>query len=80
MDGFCSHHCEGCPGEFVCHCLRVTEEALTDAITRFGLQTLNDVRQATGAGDGCTACHHRIRQVLREVAQSSSSEPICSVR
>jgi hypothetical protein len=32
----------------------------------------------TGAGEGCTACHHRIREILAESAHSSS--PIFSLR
>ena len=81
MERFCDHtQCEGCSGEFLCHCLKVTEEMLVEAVNRFGLQTLNDVRRHTGAGDGCTACHRQIRRVLLEAAQPSSSSPICSVK
>lgn len=81
MDSFCSHNtCDNCPAQYVCHCLKVTEEMLIEAMARFGLQTLHEVRQHTGAGDGCTACHRRIRQVLQEAAQASSSSPICSVK
>jgi bacterioferritin-associated ferredoxin len=63
----------------VCHCLQVTETMLTEAIGRFSLQTIDEVRRHIGAGDGCTACHYRIRLFL-EAAQASSSSPICSVR
>jgi bacterioferritin-associated ferredoxin len=49
-------------------------------VARFGLQTIEEVRRHTGAGDGCTACHHRIRQVIQEASQASSSSPIFSVR
>ena len=42
-----------------------------------GLRTVKDVRQHTGAGDGCTACHRTIRQYLEQhctaEAQSASS-------
>src|SRR5436190_8953721 len=77
----CSHEsCDGCSVQHVCYCLKITEEVLTEAVTRFGLQTLDEVRRLTGAGDGCTACHQRIRQLLEEAAQPSSSSPIFSVR
>jgi bacterioferritin-associated ferredoxin len=65
----------------LCHCLQITEEMLHDALVSLNLATLNDVRQATGAGDGCTACHHRIKSVLEThrryaLAQCASSSPI----
>jgi bacterioferritin-associated ferredoxin len=56
--------CADCTERVVCHCLQVTEEALLIAVETFGLRTLKEVRQATGAGDGCTACHRRLRQYL----------------
>jgi NAD(P)H-nitrite reductase large subunit len=48
----------------ICHCLQVTEDALVDAIVTLGLRTVKDLREHTGAGDGCTACHVRLREVL----------------
>jgi NAD(P)H-nitrite reductase large subunit len=70
-----------CPSKVVCHCLGVTEEALIEAITSLGLETLQQVRHCTGAGDGCTSCHAAIRQYLERYSPSSSSAlPICSVR
>lgn len=81
MDSLCPFDsCQNCPAEFLCHCLRVTEEMLTEAVERYGLRTLNDVRRHTGAGEGCTACHRKIRMHLEVIHQSSSSDPICSVR
>ncbi len=81
MDSPCTREsCDGCPAELICHCLRVAEDAIVEAVNRFGLQTLDEVRRHTGAGDGCTACHRRIRQVLQETTHSASSAPIFSVR
>jgi len=79
---FCHREsCGDCPGRFLCHCLQVTEEAVVEAVKRFGLQTVLEVRRHTGAGEGCTACHRRIRDVVEALTvQSSSSSPICSVR
>lgn len=70
--------CAGCPGQMICHCLQVTEEMLLGAVAALELRTLRDLREATGAGDGCTACHRRLRKFLDEnapveLAQASSS-------
>lgn len=73
--------CHDCLGQYVCHCLRVKEEDLARAVVRFGLTTLDEVRAHTGAGDGCTACHRRVRQYLAEISQPSpSSSPSFSLR
>lgn len=80
METPCSHSCcEACSAEFLCYCLRITEEMVREATHRFGLQTVQEVRLHTGAGEGCTACHYRIRMVLDEVAQLVS-EPMFSAR
>lgn len=60
----CSGPCDGCPDRIICHCLKVTEETVVNAIRRLGLRTINDVRYATEAGDGCTCCHVEIRQLI----------------
>jgi NAD(P)H-nitrite reductase large subunit len=66
----------------VCHCLQVTEEDLVTALTTRTIRTVKDIREHTGAGDGCTACHKLLRRYLELVVvqPSSSAEPICSVR
>jgi bacterioferritin-associated ferredoxin len=66
MNCDCSTACLGCPAKVVCRCLQVTEKAIVDAITSFDLRTVKDVRGHTGAGDGCTCCHGRIRQYLEQ--------------
>jgi bacterioferritin-associated ferredoxin len=49
--------------------LNVTEEAILAAVAAFDLATLKQLREHTGAGDGCTACHKRLRGYLeRRVA------------
>lgn len=60
----CAGPCAGCPDRVVCRCLKVTEEAIADAIISLGLRSVHDVRSATGAGDGCTCCHGQIRELL----------------
>ncbi len=75
-----SSDCGSCSARVVCHCLQVTEEVLQAALRTFELRTVKEVRQHTGAGDGCTACHRAIRQLLEHHhagAQSASPSPIC---
>jgi NAD(P)H-nitrite reductase large subunit len=60
----CAGPCAGCPDRVVCRCLKVTEEAIADAIVSLGLRSVHEVRSATGAGDGCTCCHGQIRELI----------------
>jgi bacterioferritin-associated ferredoxin len=81
MDTPCfSNDCATCPGRVVCRCLQVTEEVVVEAITALELKTLAEVREATGAGDGCTCCHKQLRKLLELACYSSSGTPICSVK
>jgi bacterioferritin-associated ferredoxin len=59
--------CTDCHAHFICHCLQVTEAAVVDAVVTLGLRTVRDIRRQTGAGEGCTCCHDRLRQVLEQV-------------
>ncbi|MCC6417142.1 MAG: (2Fe-2S)-binding protein [Gemmataceae bacterium] len=75
----------GCSAQLVCRCLNVTRDEIVEAITSLGLQTLKEVRQATGAGGGCTCCHKDIRLLLEQYSyspppSSSSALPICSLK
>ena len=70
--------CHDCPEQWVCHCLQVTEAEVVDTIVSLEIRGLRDLQRQTGAGDGCTACHGRLKQILASYA--SSSAPICSVR
>jgi bacterioferritin-associated ferredoxin len=54
----------------------VTEEAIVQAVATFSLTTVQEIRKFTGAGDGCTCCHARLRQLLAE----AQSPAICSVK
>ena len=73
--------CEACPSQFLCNCLQVTEEVVVEAVITLGLRNVRDIREQTGAGGGCTACHARLRQVLDKHAYSGSSSALamCSV-
>jgi len=66
MNATCSmDRCDTCPIRVVCRCLQVTEDEVATTIAALGLQTVKEVRQATGAGDGCTCCHAEIRKQLQ---------------
>ena len=54
------------PDPVVCHCLHVTEMEILGAISTGVVETLKSAMECTGAGTGCTACHQRIRELLRE--------------
>ncbi len=67
-----SHSAEPCSADcglrYVCRCLRVTEETLTQAFATQDIHTLRDIRRHTGAGDGCMACHRRLKSFLERHA------------
>ena len=65
--------CRTCEDQVVCRCLQVTAEQVVVAITTLELRTMRDVRQTTGAGDGCTACHRKIKALLMEHSASRAN-------
>ena len=67
-------------GPLVCRCMQVYERELLDAMAVFDIQTLADIKRFTGAGDGCTCCHAKLRCYLELQVQSASASPICSVK
>jgi bacterioferritin-associated ferredoxin len=69
-----NHRCDDCRVKFVCHCLRVTEEMVFDALSTGTIQTIQDIRRFTGAGDGCTACHTRLQEYLAIRAQAQPEQ------
>ncbi|MCA9114878.1 MAG: (2Fe-2S)-binding protein [Planctomycetaceae bacterium] len=67
----------------VCHCIRVTEAEIENAITDGMAQSVRCVMNQTGAGTGCTACHPAIRRYLANQCpspSSSASAPTCVMR
>jgi bacterioferritin-associated ferredoxin len=66
-----------CP--LVCHCLEVSEERVLEVLATCEVRTVNDIRRHTGAGDGCTACHRRLKDFL-ENPNYALSPPSCSER
>jgi bacterioferritin-associated ferredoxin len=74
----CCKPCHDCSDRFVCRCLRVSETTLIEALRALPIRNLMELRQLTGAGDGCNCCHPRLQQYLDQHAYASS--PICSVK
>jgi NifU-like protein len=56
--------------KLVCHCFGVTETEVRGVIQHKDAQTVEDVIQQNCAGNGCTACHFRIRRLLSESRRS----------
>jgi bacterioferritin-associated ferredoxin len=61
----------------------VTEETILATLAVFELHTVKELRQHTGAGEGCTACHRRLRHYIEQHRQeeavqsaSASASPI----
>jgi bacterioferritin-associated ferredoxin len=57
---------QGCGGvhRLVCACLSVSEAALVEALTGLEIKSIKEIRRLTGAGDGCMACHKRLKAYL----------------
>jgi len=66
-------NCNGCPGDYVCGCLKITEDQILASVAA-GANTVRELKQMIGAGDGCTACHPRLREYLRFAAQRQPLE------
>lgn len=64
----------------ICHCLRVKESEVVDAIAVTGAETVREVSRHTGAGSGCTACHCRIRELLGCRTTSIAAQSACLAR
>jgi NAD(P)H-nitrite reductase large subunit len=69
-----THSAADCSETIVCHCLEISESTVADAIAICGLTSVKEVCRETGAGAGCTACHGRLRDMLRKTNQSV---PVC---
>lgn len=66
--------CRVCPSEVICRCLRVTEEEVVIAIRTLEVRTIREIRQTTGAGDGCTACHRKLKALIEQHTPSEKKE------
>jgi len=70
--------CRACDERVVCRCLQVTEEQVVVAIATLEIRSLRELQQTTGAGEGCTACHRKLKALINEHAMSES-ESMCLV-
>ncbi|MGF1579793.1 MAG: (2Fe-2S)-binding protein [Gemmataceae bacterium] len=71
--------CGGCKARTVCRCLKITEETIIEALTNLGVSSLQELRTATDAGNGCNCCHRLLMKYIDRYAQPSSvSSPILS--
>jgi bacterioferritin-associated ferredoxin len=57
---------------YACPCMKVTHAEVAEAAACPTVRTLNDLRCRTGAGDGCMACHRRLRCYLEPAAEVSA--------
>lgn len=60
--------------EIVCECLCVTEAEILKAIKEHRLKTVSDIVRFTQAGDGCTACHPRLKWYLEQAGYLPSAD------
>jgi NAD(P)H-nitrite reductase large subunit len=56
----------------ICHCYGVTESELVDIIEAKQAETVAEVLDSSCAGSGCTACHCRIKRLIRTSSAGSS--------
>jgi NAD(P)H-nitrite reductase large subunit len=63
--------------EVVCHCLQVTHQELEVALACQPVFSLKEMCKQTGAGAGCTACHHQLKQLLQKTVFTVQSTAKC---
>ena len=82
MDLFSScspDRCDDCPAKVVCRCLNVTESEIVSVIATLEVRTVKELRSLTGAGDGCTCCHGRLRDYLETHAEQTARRPLAQI-
>jgi bacterioferritin-associated ferredoxin len=76
----CTGTCQTCPSvgscadRVVCRCLNVVEDEIISAIRLHGARTVRELKQLTGAGDGCMCCRDELRHYLTVYASVPSRE------
>ena len=55
----------------VCRCLGITEVEVIEITRIKKIGCLAELRQESEAGSGCTACHKKLNQIIRESASLS---------
>ncbi|WP_040192072.1 (2Fe-2S)-binding protein [Clostridium culturomicium] len=56
-------------GKTICYCLNVNEDEIKQAISE-GANSVDDIKEATGAGTACGACTKRIEKILIDSKES----------
>jgi len=61
-------HCTLTVGEdlVVCKCLGITEVEVIEITRIKKIRCLAELRMESEAGSGCTACHKKLNQIIRE--------------
>ena len=62
----------------ICHCYRVTESTIRDAIDTLGAANVAEIQARTCAGGGCNACHCRLRRMLAGESATCSPFVLCN--
>ncbi len=60
--------------DIVCKCFGITATEIRDVARANGLTTVDQVTHYTKAGGGCTKCHPRIEEILREIGEAVEVE------
>lgn len=61
-------------GTIICHCFRVTDKVIEEAVRQQGLKTVQDVSQTIKAGGGCATCRVDIEKIIERVRTQSSEK------
>jgi len=60
----------------VCRCLGITEVEVIEITRIKKIGCLAELRQESEAGSGCTACHKKLNQIIRENGSLSDRSTI----
>ncbi|MCB1196511.1 (2Fe-2S)-binding protein [bacterium] len=61
-------------GTIICHCFRVTDKVIEEAVRQHGLKTVQDVSQSIKAGGGCATCRVDIEKIIERVRTHSTQQ------
>ena len=63
----------------VCKCLGITEVEVIEITRIRKIWCLAELRKETEAGSGCTACHKKLNQIIRESASLSERSTLLAL-
>jgi bacterioferritin-associated ferredoxin len=58
----------------LCHCLQVRASTVQQAVAGGSICSLRQLARATGAGDGCTACHRRLKKYIEAAREEAAQK------